>query len=180
MLTRHRCDKGVTPTRIVGDEPPARAAVAKRFAQRRDMDPERTVVDDRIGPRAGDEPILVDRLAGAFDQRIALTLPVESGTAGVPTWRGIAKAEVGANGNPSQTDPLTRALERESSVALGFDVIRGGDNLLSQALADQAEQSLLHMVSADPNRTPNFILFGNPDYFFTTSGKSPPPACTPA
>jgi hypothetical protein len=84
------------------------------------------------------------------------------------------------NGNPSQTDPRTRALERESSVALGFDVIRGGDNLISQALADRAEQSLLHMVSADPNRTPNFILFGNPDYFFETSGKSPPPACTPA
>ena len=69
MLTRHRCDKGVTPARIIGDEPPARAAVAKRFAQRRDMDPERTVVDDRIGPRAGNESILVDRLAGAFDQR---------------------------------------------------------------------------------------------------------------
>jgi len=84
------------------------------------------------------------------------------------------------NGNPAQTDPKTRQLEREASVALGFDVIRGGDNLLAQALADQAEQSLLHMVSADPNRTPNFILFGNPDYFFATSGKSPPPACTPA
>jgi hypothetical protein len=84
------------------------------------------------------------------------------------------------HGNPSQTDPKTRQLERESSVALGFDVIQGGDNLLAQALADQAEQSLLHMVSADPNRTPNFILFGNPDYYFTTSGSSPPPACTPA
>jgi hypothetical protein len=42
-------------------------------------------------------------IAGAFDQRIALTLPVESGTAGVPIWRGIAKAEVGANGNPSES-----------------------------------------------------------------------------
>lgn len=84
------------------------------------------------------------------------------------------------NGNPAQTDPKTRQLERESSVALGFDVIQGGDNLLAQALADQAEQALLHMVSADPNRTPNFILFGNPDYFFFTSGKAPPPACTPA
>jgi len=84
------------------------------------------------------------------------------------------------NGNPPQADPKTRQLERESSTALGFDVIRGGDNLITQALADQAEQSLLHMVSADPNRTPNFILFGNPDYFFETSGKSAPPACTPA
>jgi hypothetical protein len=35
------------------------------------------------------------------------------------------------------------------------------------------------MVTADPHRTPNFILFANPDYFFFTSGKSPPPTCTP-
>jgi|HubBroStandDraft_4_1064222.scaffolds.fasta_scaffold61506_2 hypothetical protein len=50
---------------------------------------------------------------------------------------------------------------------------------LAQALADQAEQNLLHMVTADPNRTPNFIMFGNPDYFFVTSGKTPPQLCTP-
>ena len=42
-------------------------------------------------------------IAGVLDQRIALTLPVESGTAGVPIWRGIAKAENGENGNPSQS-----------------------------------------------------------------------------
>jgi hypothetical protein len=42
-------------------------------------------------------------IAGAFDQRIALTMPIESGTAGVPIWRGIAKAENGLNGNPSQS-----------------------------------------------------------------------------
>jgi hypothetical protein len=28
-------------------------------------------------------------IAGVFDQRVALTMPVESGSAGVPTWRGI-------------------------------------------------------------------------------------------
>lgn len=28
-------------------------------------------------------------IAGAYDDRIALTLPIESGTAGVPIWRGI-------------------------------------------------------------------------------------------
>jgi hypothetical protein len=42
-------------------------------------------------------------IAGAFDQRVALTMPIESGTAGVPTWRGIAQAEKGPNGNPSQS-----------------------------------------------------------------------------
>jgi hypothetical protein len=42
-------------------------------------------------------------IAGAFDQRVALTMPIESGTAGVPIWRGIAKADKGENGNPSQS-----------------------------------------------------------------------------
>ena len=28
-------------------------------------------------------------IAGAFDERVALTMPIESGTAGVPIWRGI-------------------------------------------------------------------------------------------
>jgi len=34
------------------------------------------------------------------------------------------------------------------------------------------------MITADPNRTPNFILFANPDYFLTASGKTTP-TCTP-
>lgn len=84
------------------------------------------------------------------------------------------------NGNLAQTDPKTRKLEREAGALIGFDVIQGGTNQIAQALADQAEQALLHMVTADPNRTPNFILFANPDYFFLTSGKTPPPTCTPA
>ena len=86
------------------------------------------------------------------------------------------------NGNPGQTDPVTRNLERESGKLLGFDVYdgpNGGTNRIAKALADYAEQDLLHMITADPNRTPNFILFANPDYVFLTSGKTPPPACTP-
>jgi hypothetical protein len=44
-------------------------------------------------------------IAGVLDQRIALTMPIESGTDGVPIWRGIAKAEKGANGNPPESLP---------------------------------------------------------------------------
>ncbi|HVV53209.1 MAG TPA: cellulose-binding protein [Polyangia bacterium] len=57
-------------------------------------------------------------IAGAFDQRIALTLPVEPGTAGVPVWRGIAKGEVGGNGNPSQS--LSNAYQEQPWFADGF------------------------------------------------------------
>ncbi len=86
------------------------------------------------------------------------------------------------NGDPGQTDLKTRNLEREAGAALGFDPVdgpNGGTNHHAAALADQAEQKLLHMVTADPNRTPNFIMFGNDDYYFLTSGKTPPPLCTP-
>jgi hypothetical protein len=34
------------------------------------------------------------------------------------------------------------------------------------------------MITADPNRTPNFILFANPDYFLSATGATAP-ACTP-
>ena len=37
---------------------------------------------------------------------------------------------------------------------------------LTQALADTVEEKALHMVNADPNRTPTFTMFGNPDFFF--------------
>lgn len=40
---------------------------------------------------------------GALDERIGLTVPFESGTAGVPLFRAVAQAEVGDNGNPSQS-----------------------------------------------------------------------------
>jgi hypothetical protein len=85
-------------------------------------------------------------------------------------------------GNPSQTDPKTRRLEQEAAGMLGFDIVQGSNgavNQVAQALADQAEQALLHMVSRDPARTPNFILFANPDYFLSATGQ-PTPLCTPS
>jgi hypothetical protein len=74
------------------------------------------------------------------------------------------------NGNPVQTDPLTRRLERDAAALQGVDPIVGGNNQVMAALADRAEQALLHMITSDPQRTPTFIMFSNPDYFFTDSG----------
>lgn len=84
------------------------------------------------------------------------------------------------NGNPAQTDPVTRTLERQAAGLIGFDPITGGSNPVTQALADHAEQGLLHMVTSDPNRTPNFILFGNPDYFLSSTFTPTPCTATPA
>jgi hypothetical protein len=82
-------------------------------------------------------------------------------------------------GNPAQTDPVTRKLEREAGALVGFDPVTNSDNQVAQALADQAEFALLHMITHDANRTPTFVLFGNPDYFLEAFG-DPATPCTPA
>ena len=69
VLARHRCDKGVTSAREVGDVALAGAAIAERFAQRRNMDPEGGLFDDRVRPSPGDQLLFRDRLAGALDER---------------------------------------------------------------------------------------------------------------
>lgn len=59
------------------------------------------------------------------------------------------------DGNPRQT------ATQEAANLQGFDPITGGTNRITKALADHAEQALLHMVTSDPQRTPNFILFAD-------------------
>jgi hypothetical protein len=73
-------------------------------------------------------------------------------------------------GNPAQTDPVVRTLEREAAKLQAFDPIVNSVVPVMRALADHAEQRLLHMITSDPNRTPNFVLFSSPDFFFTDSG----------
>ena len=38
------------------------------------------------------------------------------------------------------------------------------------ALADHTEMKTLHMVTADPSRTPTFTPFADPDWFFFATG----------
>jgi hypothetical protein len=72
-----------------------------------------------------------------------------------------------------QTDALTRNLEHHFASLQGFDPITGETTAAAQRLADQAEQRFLHMVTSDPNRTPNFIMFADSDFFFTNSAPAP-------
>jgi hypothetical protein len=45
-------------------------------------------------------------------------------------------------------------------------------------LADRAEMKLLHMITASPQRTPSFTIFGNDNYFFETGNNSGCPTPT--
>ena len=68
-------------------------------------------------------------------------------------------------GNPSRTDPATRAFEQASGRLTGINPQTGNTEQIMTAMADPVEMKLLHMVTADPARTPTFTYFARPEYF---------------
>jgi hypothetical protein len=83
--------------------------------------------------------------------------------------------EIYVTGNPGQNDPTVRTLERDVSGLTATNPYAGGTQKIANYLADPAEEAILHMVNADPARTPTFALFAKPDYYLSTS-----PKCTTA
>jgi hypothetical protein len=83
------------------------------------------------------------------------------------------------NGMPGRTDPAVRKLEREMAQLNWLNPYTNVvENGIMVAQADPVEMSTLHMVTADPFRTPTFTPFADPDWFFFASGGA---ACaTPA
>jgi hypothetical protein len=74
------------------------------------------------------------------------------------------------NGQPNRTDPALRQLERDAGAATGLDPYSSTNPVpIAQRLADTVEEKTLHMINADPKRTPSFTLFGNADFFFQGS-----------
>jgi len=116
---------------------------------------------------------------GETDADLSLVYATEFGNTTKFAVHSDDAPSVHINGNPAQTATVTRTLEQQAAGLVGFDPSIGGDANVTQALADQAEMALLHMISHDPARTPTFILFGNPDYFLTASGHTTP-LCTPS
>jgi hypothetical protein len=78
------------------------------------------------------------------------------------------------NGQPARNDTTLRALERTVGSATAQDpyVSNGATVPIAERLADVVEEKTLHMVTADPKRTPSFTMFGNPDFFWQTSTPS--------
>ena len=116
---------------------------------------------------------------GEVDADLSLVYATETGNTTPFLVHSDDAPTVYITGNPAQTATVTRTLEQQAAKLVGFDTNVGGDANVTQALADHAELALLHMISHDPNRTPTFVLFGNPDYFLSASGHTTP-LCTPA
>ena len=76
------------------------------------------------------------------------------------------------NTNPGATAKLTRDMENDVSELVAHNPITNNTDQLSKLLADRAEMKLLHMITASPQRTPSFTIFGNDNYFFETGTNS--------
>ncbi|MGH9504316.1 MAG: hypothetical protein ACRD20_15815 [Terriglobales bacterium] len=66
-----------------------------------------------------------------------------------------------------QTDPVVRKLEQEMAGLSWLNPYTGlVENNIMVAQVDQIGMKTLHMVTADPFRTPTFTPFADPDWFF--------------
>jgi len=71
-------------------------------------------------------------------------------------------------GNPGANDPAVRKLEQDVAGLTANNPYAGGTQNIANFLADPTEEAILHMVNADPARTPTFALFAKPDYFLSS------------
>jgi hypothetical protein len=68
-------------------------------------------------------------------------------------------------GNPSRTAAVTRNFGRALGRLNEVNPYTGAAENVSAALADPVEMKTLHMVTADPQRTPTLTMFAQPDWF---------------
>ena len=81
-------------------------------------------------------------------------------------------------GQPAATTPMVRNLEHDVAGLTASNPYSGNANEpIANYLADPTEEAILHMVNADPARTPTFSLFAKPDYFVHTGAPNCNTAC---
>jgi hypothetical protein len=96
-------------------------------------------------------------MAGLLATEQGITTPFKVHSDDAPT--------VYITGNPARTDTVTRKFDRALGKLTAVNPITDKTDQLTQFLADPVEMKLLHMVTADPARTPTLTWFANPDYF---------------
>ena len=80
-------------------------------------------------------------------------------------------------GNPARDAAVTRTFEQGVAALSATNPITGQTDKLTNYLADPVEMKLLHMITADPARTPTFTMFANPDYFMYAGAPNCNAAC---
>jgi hypothetical protein len=82
------------------------------------------------------------------------------------------------NGNPAPGGTDERTLEQELGALTVPDPYTSSTINFTNYLADKTEEGILHMVTSDPERTPTFTDFANPDLYVQTSSSGSCPTAS--
>jgi hypothetical protein len=109
--------------------------------------------------------------AGTFGElagNVTGLLATEKGNTTPFSLENDSAPEFYVTGKPGPNDPVARQLERDAGGLTAANPYTGTTQTIANYLADPAEMAILHMVNADPARTPTFALFAKPDYFLSS------------
>ncbi len=110
-------------------------------------------------------PVCPANNVGELNGNLRGLLATQQGITTAFTVHSDSAPNVYINGNPAPTSLTTRAFEQATAALNVTNLYSGRTEQLANYLADPVEEKLLHMVTADPNRTPTFTLFAKPDYY---------------
>ena len=114
---------------------------------------------------------------GEINANLAGLLASEQGITTPFAVHADSAPNVYITGRPSRTDPVARAFEQATSKLTLTNPLTGATQTVTNYLADPVEEQILHMVTADPMRTPTFTLFANPDDYLYAGGTTCGPTC---
>jgi hypothetical protein len=77
-------------------------------------------------------------------------------------------------GNPSPSSSVVRTFDRDVGALTATNPYAGGSQTIANYLADPTEEAILHIVNADPARTPTLAMFAKPDYFLSSGSATCP------
>ena len=110
---------------------------------------------------------------GELDGNVTGLLAEEEGSTTPFSLEADTAPEFYLTGNPGPDEPTVRTFEHAVAGLTADDPYNGNPKQkLAEYLADPTEEAILHMVDADPARTPTLAMFANPDYYLQTGAAS--------
>jgi hypothetical protein len=115
---------------------------------------------------------------GELDGNLTGLLATEKGDTTPLSMENDTAPELYVTGNPSPASTEVRTLDHDVAGLTAANPYSGNaDEPIVNYLADPAEEAILHMVNADPARTPTLAVFAKPDYYLFDGGTSCSGSC---
>jgi hypothetical protein len=101
---------------------------------------------------------------GDLNANVTGLLATEKGNTTPFSLESDSAPEFYVTDNPAAGSPTVRNLERDVAGLTAANPYTGTTQDITNYIADPVEEGILHMVNADPARTPTFSMFAKPDY----------------